>query len=82
MAEFNSQFEMGQQVEFVPTFKQQQDMGIAGEELDGTIVAVKFTEAKVWYDVLSPYHGIVFQGIPSNKVTAYVSVYAPLAESN
>lgn len=37
----------------------------------GKIVAVKFTEAKVWYDVLDDYSGKVFAEIPSHDVKTF-----------
>lgn len=37
----------------------------------GKIVAVKFTEAKVWYDVLDDYSGKVFEQIPSHDIKTF-----------
>lgn len=66
--EFFSQFGMREDVTFRPMYRHQQAMGIADEELGGEIVGVKFTEMKVFYDVYSPYHGIIFDGVVSQKV--------------
>ncbi len=37
----------------------------------GKIVAVKFTEAKVWYDILDDYSGKVFEEIASHDVKIF-----------
>lgn len=52
-------------------FRHQQEMGIADDEMDGKIVAVKFTEAKVFYDIYSPYWGKIFDGVDSVKVNVF-----------
>lgn len=44
------------EIEFIP------------EYFYGKIAAVKFTAAKVWYDILDDYSGKVFEDIPSNDV--------------
>lgn len=43
-------------------------MGIADEVLEGKIIAIRFTEAKVFYDVYNNYWGKVFDGVASEKV--------------
>lgn len=45
-------------------------MGISPEPIEGKIMAVRFTEAKVFYDVYSNYWGKLFQGVSSEKVFA------------
>lgn len=65
---FGSQFAIDEQVEFRPMYRHQQEHGIADENLTGTIVSVRFTRAKVFYDVLSDYHGIIFDKVDSAKV--------------
>ena len=65
-----SQFQIEDEVTFVPMFRHQQEMGIAPDELEGKVVAVKFTEAKVFYDIYSPYWGKIFDGVDSAKVKA------------
>lgn len=67
---YQSNFRITDEVTFRPMYKQQVDLGIADEELEGKITAVKFTEAKVFYDVYSPYWGKVFENVDSVKVYA------------
>lgn len=62
--------QINDEVIFTPMFRHQQEMGIAPEGLEGKILAVKFTEAKVFYDIYSPYWGKLFEGVTSEKVTA------------
>lgn len=66
--EFNSKFAINDEVEFQPMYRQQQEMGISHEPMDGKIVAVRFTEAKVFYDVFNNYWGKVFENVASEKV--------------
>jgi len=66
--ELPSGFQIGDECEFIPTFKQHTEMGIAPDERDGKVVAVRFTEAKVFYDVFDTYYAKVFENIPSEKV--------------
>ena len=42
----------------------------------GKIVAVKFTEAKVWYDMLDDYSGKIFKEIPSHNVKKLASEFS------
>lgn len=67
-SEFTSQFGMGQDVNFLLGYKQSTDMGIMQSVMGGQVVAVKFTEAKVFYDIYNPYYGIVFFNIQSQMV--------------
>lgn len=41
------------------------------EYMTGTIVAIKFTKAKVWYDVLDDYTGKVIQDLQSDYVKKF-----------
>ncbi len=63
-----SQSQINDEVTFRPMYRHQQRLGIADEEMSGKIIAIKFTEAKVFYDIYSPYHGIIFEGVDSIKV--------------
>lgn len=74
-----SNLQINDDVTFRPMYRHQQEFGIADEQLDGKITAVKFTEAKVFYDVYSPYHGKIFDGIDSVKV--YKEEIVPLPQS-
>ena len=65
---FTSQFVIGDEITFRPMFKHQKEMGIADEDKDGKIVAIRFTEAKVFYDIYDPYWGKIFDNVDSTKV--------------
>jgi hypothetical protein len=80
-SEFSSAFSMGQEVEFMPGFKQSNKMGIAQEPMDGQIVAVKFTEEKVFYDLYSPYYGVIFTNVQSHNVKGTAVTNPPLAKA-
>jgi len=66
--EFFSSFAIGEAVEFRPMKRHQNSLGITDEFLEGTIMAVRFTEAKVFYDVYNNYWGVLFDGVDSCKV--------------
>lgn len=68
MTELNANFNIEDNVEFYPTHKQSQEMGIAQELISGKVISIKFTKAKVFYNILNDYHGIIFENIPSEKV--------------
>lgn len=67
--EFFSNFEINDEVVFVPRYRQARELGIAQEKINGNIVSVKFTEAKVFYDIYSPYWGEIFKDVQSNDVS-------------
>ena len=68
MENFNSKLSIDDSVTFIPMFKQSTEMGIAQEEMFGTVVAVRFTKAKVFYDILDDYYGRVFTNVDSSYV--------------
>jgi hypothetical protein len=78
--QLESNFGMNEEVEFLPRLKQCQEIGIEQEPLDGTIKGIRFTEAKVFYDVYNPYYGIIFTSIQSQNVKKETQFSAPLAE--
>ena len=55
-------------ITFIPMFKQATEMGIAQEQMEGTIVSIRFTKAKVFYDILDDYYGRVFTNVDSSNV--------------
>ena len=63
-----SSFSINDTIEFVPMYKQAQDLGIAQEKMYGTIVAIRFTKAKVFYDILDDYYGKIFSNVDSSNV--------------
>ncbi len=72
--EFPSALDIGDKVEFRPMYKHQQNHGIADVWGYGVIVAVRFTKAKVFYDVVDDYWGLLFDNVDSIKVRpAYIS---------
>lgn len=77
--EFFSNFSIGQECEFIPRQKDCNDMGIRAETMEGTVVAVRFTAAKVFYDCLSPYWGRVFHDIPAGQVAGIRVIEKKLA---
>lgn len=77
---FEAKFAIGDEINFRPMYKHQKDLGIADEDLDGTVVAVKFTEAKVFYDVYSPYWGKLFENVTSEKTWKEDIINAPKQE--
>ncbi len=66
--DFFSVHTINDEVEFRPMYRQQQEMGISNEPMEGKIVAVRFTEAKIFYDVYNNYWGKVFENVTSEKV--------------
>lgn len=69
-ATFPSQFGIDDQINFIPSAKQCEDMAIERSPRIGTIVGVRFSKAKVFYDVLDDYYGIIFTKLDSSFVTA------------
>lgn len=68
MANFDSKLSIDDLITFTPMFKQAKKMGIKQEEMEGTIVAVRFTKAKVFYDILDDYYSKVFTNVDSSYV--------------
>ena len=68
MANFDSKLSIDDLITFTPMFRQAKKMGIKQEEIDGTVVAVRFTKAKVFYDILDDYYGKVFTNVDSSYV--------------
>lgn len=80
MANFDSKLSIEDLVTFTPMFKQATEMGIAQEEMYGTVVAVRFTKAKVFYDILDDYYGKVFTNVDSSYVNQ-IKVFEKLEEN-
>lgn len=74
-ANFPAQFGIDDAVSFVPMFKHQELYGIAAQELEGTVVAVRFSKAKVFYDIVDDYFGKLFDEVASDKVG--ISMWTP-----
>jgi len=64
-----SALDLQEDVNFYPRFKDADRIGIKAETpLRGKIIAIRFTESKVFYDVVDNYWGELFRDIPSEKV--------------
>ena len=72
--DFFSNHAINDEVDFRPMYRHQQKRGIADEILDGKVIAVRFTEAKVFYDVYCPYWGTIFDEVASEKVFGITKV--------
>ena len=81
MGNFDSKLNIDDLVTFIPMYKQSKKLGIKQEEIYGTVVAVRFTKAKVFYDVLDDYYGKVFTNVDSSYVNK-VEVFKKLEEIN
>jgi hypothetical protein len=66
--DFFSSHAIDDEIEFIPMFFQQQKLGITEDIREGKVVAVRFTKAKVFYDILDEYYGIIFENVDSSKV--------------
>lgn len=62
---FKSKHYIGDQVQFEPNNNQNL---VASETKTGSIVAVRFTKAKVFYDICDDYYGIIFSEVDSSNV--------------
>jgi len=74
--EYPSQYEIGDHVRFYPRAKDLIRMAISDELRFGKIVAVRFTEAKVFYDILDDYYGEIFKDVDSIDVVAGINTQA------
>lgn len=66
--DFFSTHAIDDNVDFIPMYHQQIKHGISDESREGTIVAVRFTKPKVFYDILDEYYAIIFKNVDSVKV--------------
>ena len=55
MTNFDSKLSIDDLVTFTPMFRQSKKLGIKQEQMYGTVVAIRFTKAKVFYDILDDY---------------------------
>lgn len=69
MKNYESQFEIGQEVTFIPTMKDCMNYFIEDEELTGQVVSVKFTKSKVFYDIVDEYYGRLFELVDSANIS-------------
>lgn len=65
---YESKYEIGQDVSFFPMYRHIKIMGIENERMEGAIIAIRFTTAKVFYDIADFYHGKIFDNVDSSKV--------------
>jgi len=81
MRSFDSKLSIDDLVKFTPMYKQSKKLGIKQKEIYGTVVAVRFTKAKVFYDVIDDYYGKVFTNVDSSYVNK-IEVFKKLEEIN
>lgn len=65
---FLSTFSINEEVAFYPMQRHCNELGIKSQQSEGAVVAVRFTEAKVFYDIYDKYWGKVFTEVDSAKV--------------
>ncbi|HTQ65349.1 MAG TPA: hypothetical protein VMI12_11150 [Puia sp.] len=68
--EFFSNHAINDEVEFIPMFNDQREMGISDESIEGKILSVEFTESKVFYHIYSHEWGKIFNRVSSHNVIA------------
>ncbi len=68
MANFETQFTIMDSVLFVPMSIQTEAMVIKKEERYGTVVAIRITRAKIFYDILDDYTSTIFSDVDSCNV--------------
>ena len=66
--EFKSAIGIEQKVTFKPMERHRAKYSIVGDKSFGTVIAVRFTKAKVFYDIVDEYWGILFDNIDSINV--------------
>jgi hypothetical protein len=72
--EYTSNLEIGQKILFMPMERHCNKYGIEKAKGYGTITAVKFTKAKVFYDIVDEYWGFLFDSVDSSNVFEIVKV--------
>jgi len=78
--ELPSNFQIGDNCEFIPMAKQLSADCISNEPRDGKIVAVRFTEAKIFYDIFDIYYAKIYKNVDSSKVFRYTFANLPHSE--
>ena len=63
-----STIQIGEKVKFIPMQTHCDKFKISKEICYGKVVSVKFTESKVFYDILDDYRGIIFDVVDSANV--------------
>ena len=65
---YESLYAIGDTVVFIPMYRHQKQYGIQEFPIEGVITAVRFTKAKVFYDIVDDYCGKLFDNVDSIKV--------------
>lgn len=81
-SELPCNIQIDEEVYFRPMYHQQMDLGIADEWREGTVVAVRFTRAKVFYDILDTYYGVLFNTVDSVKVRKEGDYLEPIGDED
>jgi hypothetical protein len=62
---FNSHLSIDDNVTFIPSAYYIDEYKIKREEMFGKIIAVRFSKAKVFYDIIDDYYSYLFKNIDS-----------------
>lgn len=65
---FESNFNIDDKVLFQPMQRHCDALGIEKSKSFGKIIAIRFTKAKVFYDIIDDYYGRLFDNVDSNYV--------------
>jgi len=68
--ELPSKFQIDDNVSFYPMYRHETAMGVSEDKMEGRVVAIRFTQAKVFYDIVDDYYGKIFDNVDSVKVGA------------
>lgn len=63
-----SKYGINDKVYFLPMVKQIKEYSVAMEPMCGTVISVRFTISKIFYDILDDYYARIFEGVNSTKV--------------
>ena len=75
MSNYSTSIDIDQRVDFRPNSRDCEAMCIDADNIHyGTVVGIRFTKAKVFYDCSCDYYGIVFRDIPSDYVRIPVNI--------
>ncbi len=69
-----------QQVSFIPMHRDCERLAIAHSLLRGRIIGIRFTKAKVLFDIVDDYYGELFRDVDSAKVGKMADLMKMVAE--
>lgn len=62
---YPSRFAIEDRISFYPMARQAKELSISREPRIGRIIAIRFSKAKVLYDIVDDYYGYVFKDVDS-----------------